>query len=66
MQKHPVVTLGSIIHAQFVQVDVAAHGKDGKEEHVLLRLKALNDPDVEDLTLCISGKRAQEAGLVIH
>jgi hypothetical protein len=66
MQKQPVVTLGSIIHAQFVKVTAATLGKDGEEEHVLLRLSALDDPDVEDITLCISGKRATEAGLMIH
>lgn len=71
MQKHPIVTLGGVIHSQFVQILSAEHvdergrGKHRKPGHWLLRLSPLNDPDVEDLTLCISDKRAAEAGLVL-
>jgi hypothetical protein len=72
MQKHPIVTLGGVIHAQFVRITAAEHvdergrGKNLRPAHWLLRLAPLNDPDVEDITLCISDRRAEEAGLVIQ
>lgn len=72
MLKAPVVTLNGVIHSQFVQVAAAEHvaasgrGRSRKPAHWMLRLTALNDPDVEDITVCISDRRAAEAGLVVH
>lgn len=71
MQKHPVVTLASVVHSQFVTITAAEHieargrGRGRQPARWLLRLATMNDPDVEDITLCISDKRAREAGLVI-
>jgi hypothetical protein len=72
MQKEPIVTLGGVIHSRFVRVTAAEHvdargrGRNHKPAHWLLRLATLNDPEVEDITVCISDKRAEEAGLVVH
>lgn len=72
MLKAPVVTLNGVIHSQFVRITAAEHvdargrGRSHKPAHWLLRLATLNDPEVEDITVCISDKRAEEAGLVVH
>lgn len=63
MTKAGVLTLDSVIHAMFLRV-VAVEPGEAQDAPVLVRFDCMGDTDVEDLTLCLTRKRAEEAGLV--
>lgn len=64
IKAHGIVTLTNVIHSTFVHVDAIEEGQD--EPTYLVRLSCMNDPEILDVTVCMTTRRALEIGLVVN
>lgn len=64
LKAHGIVTLSNVIHSTFVHVDAVEEGTE--EPTYLVRLSCMNDPEILDVTVCMTTRRALEIGLVMN